>query len=95
MIRQVYDQAGLVLDPHTAVGVGVGRELRNDRDIPLVMLACAHPAKFPETVKAALGEGPIEPDRIRALAGLSERVDVLPNDLEAVQSFINQKTGDG
>jgi threonine synthase len=93
VIREVYDDAGLVLDPHTAVGVGVGRELRNDRDVPLVMLACAHPAKFPETVEAALGQPPVEPDRISALAGLPERVEVLPNQLEAVQAFIGRHSG--
>jgi len=91
IIRQVYDQSGLVVDPHTAVGVGVGRSLRQDLDSPLVMLACAHPAKFPETVKAALGERPISPTRISALAGLPERFEDLPNDLEAVKAIINER----
>jgi len=89
VIRSVYQESGVVLDPHTAVGVGVGRGLRNDRDVPLVMLACAHPAKFPETVEAALGERLAPPERISALAGRNEKFEVLPNDLAAVQSFIN------
>ena len=91
VIRQVYDRSGVVLDPHTAVGVGVGRELRQDRDVPLVMMACAHAAKFPETVEAALGERPIPPDRLQGLAGLPERVEVLPNDLAAVQQFVAER----
>ncbi len=90
VIGRVYDQAGVVLDPHTAVGVGVGRALRRDPDVPLVMLACAHAAKFPDTVEAALGEGPIEPDRIRSLRGLPERVVELPNELGTVQAFIDE-----
>ncbi len=94
VIRQVYEQAGLVVDPHTAVGVGVGRELRQHGEVPLVMLACAHPAKFPETVEAALGERPITPSRISALAGLPERVEALPNDLEAVQALITERAAD-
>jgi threonine synthase len=95
VIRNLYEKAGVVIDPHTAVGVGVGRELRQDPDVPLVMLACAHPAKFPDTVKRALGERPIVPDRLQGLAGLPERVDVLPNDLEAVKSFIDTRAANG
>ena len=96
VIRSVYEDSGLVVDPHTAVGVGVGRRLRADPDVPLVMLACAHPAKFPETVEAALGERPIPPTRISSLAGLPERFEVLPNDLEAVKSLIDERaTGNG
>ncbi|NNC90875.1 MAG: threonine synthase, partial [Acidimicrobiia bacterium] len=91
IIRQVYDESGLVVDPHTAVGVGVGRRLRMDRGAPLVMLACAHPAKFPETVEAALGEKPIAPTRISALAGLPERFETLPNDLDAVKALISER----
>ncbi len=91
VIREVYEQSGIVVDPHTAVGVGVGRSLREDPGVPLVMLACAHPAKFPETVEAALGERPIPPGRISALAGLKESFEVLPNDLEAVKAFIDER----
>jgi len=91
VIQSVYEQSGLVVDPHTAVGVGVGRALREDPDVPLVMLACAHAGKFPETVEAALGERPIVPSRIGALAGLRENFEVLPNDLEAIKAFINQR----
>jgi threonine synthase len=95
VIRQVYEESGLVVDPHTAVGVGVGRSLRTDRNAPLVMLACAHPAKFPETVEAALGERPISPSRIGALAGLPERFEVLPNDLDAVRAVIDERAAGG
>ncbi|MDH3606351.1 MAG: threonine synthase [Acidimicrobiia bacterium] len=91
VIAEVYDQAGVILDPHTAVGVGVGRAVRADPEVPLVMLACAHAAKFPETVEGALGERPLQPNRLQALAGLPERIDVLPNDLEAVQAFIDER----
>ena len=91
VIRTVYEQSGLVVDPHTAVGLGVGRALREDPNVPLVMLACAHPAKFPETVEAALGERPIAPTRIGALAGRKETFEVLPNDLEAIKAFIHER----
>ena len=92
VIADVYEEYGIVLDPHTAVGVGVGRELRSDPLVPLVMLACAHAAKFPETVELALGERPLQPDRLRTLAGLPERVEVLPNDLDLVKAFIDERS---
>lgn len=88
VITDVYQRHGVVVDPHTAVGVGVGRAQRRDPDIPLIMLACAHPAKFPETVEEALGEPPLAPDRIKGLAQLPERYEVLPNDVEAVKYFV-------
>ena len=88
VISEVYKESGLVIDPHTAVGVGVGRERRSDPSVPLVMLACAHPAKFPDTVVGALGEPPITPHRLAGLAGLAEYVEVLPNSLDAVQEHI-------
>lgn len=89
VIAEVYDKSGLVIDPHTAVGVGVGRERRANPVVPLVMMACAHPAKFPETVAGALGEPPITPHRLKGLPGLPEHVDVLPNSLRVVQEFIS------
>jgi threonine synthase len=92
VIRGVYDGSGIVIDPHTAVGVGVGRRLRQDPDVPLVMLACAHPAKFPATVERALGQRPIVPNRLQGLAALPERVDELPNDLAAVKAFVDDRT---
>ncbi len=92
VIAEVYDQSGLVIDPHTAVGVGVGRKHRANPAVPLVMMACAHPAKFPETVAGSLGETPITPHRLRGLSGLPEHVDVLPNSLQDVQEFISEKS---
>ncbi len=91
-IASVYAEAGLVIDPHTAVGVGVGREHRADPDVPLVIMACAHPAKFPETVAAVVGEPPITPHRLKRLHGLPEHVDVLPNSLADVKEYIAGKS---
>lgn len=88
MIAGIRKDTGLVIDPHTAVGIVAGRMRRGDRQVPLVHLATAHPAKFTDAVKRALGETPPAPPALAALTGLSERVSELPNDLEAVKSFI-------
>jgi threonine synthase len=61
------------------------------RAVPHVALATAHPAKFPETIEAITGERPQLPPRLEALLSAPERVAVLPNDLGAVQRFVEQR----
>jgi len=68
-MRQVYEATGYLADPHTAVGLAVARRYRaktGDRP-PCIVLATAHPAKFPETVAQALGVEPERPPRLAAL----------------------------
>ena len=58
---------------------------------PIVALATAHPAKFPDAVERATGRRPALPDRLASLFERPERVEVLPNDLKAVQGFIRSR----
>ena len=62
-------------------------------DTPLVVLSTAHPAKFPETVKAATGTEPPLPPQVLALHKKRERIRRLPNDLEAVKSVVREGMG--
>ncbi len=68
-IRSFHRATGYVLDPHTAVGVHAGRVLATG-DVPMLCLATAHPAKFPDAVHQAIGR---DPDRPASLDGLEER----------------------
>ena len=77
-----------LIDPHTAVGIHAGRARRLDPTIPLVTLATAHPAKFPDAVHAATGVAPQLPPRLADLYERPERFEVLPNELAAVQAHI-------
>ena len=81
---------GVLLDPHSAVGVAAGRACHHDPALPLVNLATAHPAKFPDAVLAATGVRPALPPRLADLGERPERFEVLPNELAAVQSRIEQ-----
>ncbi len=90
-IRDVYQKTGRLIDPHTAVGVAVGRKARKSRNIPLINLACASPAKFPDAVRDATGETPQLPHFLKDLHERKENMSVLPNDIEAVKSFILQQ----
>lgn len=75
-------------DPHTAVGLRVARDLGLGRDRPVVCLATAHPAKFPDAVERATGEQPALPARLADLHDRTERFDLLPASLSAVRDHI-------
>jgi threonine synthase len=86
-IASIYQETGELLDPHTAVGVAVGRLCHNSNN-PFVTLATAHPAKFPDAVKAASGIIPTLPPHLGDLMVRDERVHNLPNNVQAIQHFI-------
>jgi threonine synthase len=87
-IAAVYRDTGQLIDPHTAVGVAAANICRRDRDVPMVTLATAHPAKFPDAVERATGVRPALPPHLADLFDRPERVSSLPNDLAAVQAFV-------
>jgi threonine synthase len=96
-IRRVKTESGYLLDPHTACGVVAAERSRQalpQVTAPLVVLATAHPAKFPEAMEAITGERPALPPRLAPLLTASERIAVLPNDLAAVQRFVAERAGD-
>jgi len=92
-IAAVRRETGYVLDPHSAVGVAVGRKTARDPGTPLVALATAHPAKFPDAVEAAIGARPALPPRLADLPSRPERLSELPNDLRAIQDHIRRELG--
>jgi threonine synthase len=93
VMKDVYERTGVLLDPHTAVGVGAALEARRDPSVPMVCLATAHPAKFPDAVEEATGVRPELPPALADLFDRPERYEVLPNDLAAVRSFIDRTLG--
>jgi len=87
-IRTLLKEAGYCVDPHTAVGIAVAEKEARDPAVPMVALATAHPAKFPDAVEAACGFRPPLPEWLADLGGRPERVTLLPADQAAVESFI-------
>lgn len=88
-IKAVHAESGYVLDPHTAVGVSVARKFKDESSAPLIELATAHPAKFPEAVEAVTGIRPQLPARLADLPDRRERITNLPADTEAVARFVS------
>jgi threonine synthase len=91
VIAELWRERGVLIDPHSAVGLAAGRARRRDPNLPLVALATAHPAKFPDAVLAATGQRPVAPPALARLMSLPERVDVLPNDLGAVEGYLRAR----
>ena len=86
-IRSVYEETGMLIDPHTAVGVKAARDLAED-GVTMLTLATAHPAKFPDAVERATGVRPELPEHLSDLFSKPERTNDLPNDLAAVEAFV-------
>jgi threonine synthase len=85
-IAATLKRSGYLLDPHSAVAVAVaGRHLGGT---PMITLATAHPAKFPEAVESACGIRPELPDWAKGILSREERYQVLPAELGAVERSI-------
>jgi len=89
-IARTLDETGELLCPHSAVGVKVAEQLRR-AGTPMVTLATAHPAKFPDAVERATGIRPGLPPRMADLYERSERVTEVPDDLAALETLIEDR----
>ena len=86
-MADVYRQSGLLIDPHTAVGLSAARQ-QGPSEVPVVTLATAHPAKFPEAVQRATGVHPELPEHLADLLERPEQSTSMGKDLVTVQNFV-------
>jgi threonine synthase len=93
VIAATHRRTGELVDPHTAVGLGAAA-LHHDPSVPMVCLATAHPAKFPDAVHDAVGIRPELPEHLADLFDRPERCVDLPNDLESVEAFVAAAASD-
>lgn len=91
-LAEVFRETGRLIDPHTAVGVAAARALQPDRDVPVICVGTAHPAKFPDAVETATGVRPPLPERLADLLDRTETMTVLPPDRLAIESFVRSVT---
>jgi threonine synthase len=95
-MSRVHAETAELIDPHTAVGLAAAAAALAAGEIPagvpVVALACAHPAKFPDAVEGATGLRPALPPHLHDLFEREERVTVLPNDMVALKEFVRARS---
>jgi len=89
-IRELWEEYGVMVDPHTADGLKVGLEQRRPH-LPLVCLETALPAKFEETINEALGCEPERPEALQGIEDLPQRCEVMDTDVEKLKAFISSR----
>ena len=89
IIKKNYEENNIILDPHTAVGVGAANKLSfND----CVVLSTAHPCKFPDATNSAINKHEKLPEELQHVLDKDENFQVLKNNTEDVKNFIKSKT---
>tara|TARA_B100000886_G_scaffold336869_1_gene296467 strand:+ start:3698 stop:5101 length:1404 start_codon:yes stop_codon:yes gene_type:complete len=88
VIRSLWKSCNVVVDPHTATGIHAAKEKLSQHGNPVVALATAHPAKFPDSVAAAIGHSPRLPDKLSHIMSADEQYVVLPADIETVKQYV-------
>jgi len=88
-IRKTQAETGYLADPHTACALVAAERVGKGET---VVLATAHPAKFPDAIKAITGQNPALPQGFEHLMTDEEQFAVLPNDLRAIQEFVSDRS---
>ena len=88
-IKQIYNEYNLVIDPHTAIGVGALRKLNiKSRSI---VLATAHPCKFPLAIEKAINKTELLPDELNYILNEKEHYEILDNNVDKIKNYVKEK----
>ena len=86
VISETYKKEGTLIDPHTAVGIGVANKVSLEDD--MVVLGTAHPAKFSDVVMKETSKKPELPENLEKILNQKEKFEELPKDLKKVKDYI-------
>ena len=86
IIKDIYEKNKVVVDPHTAVGIGAARKLRLEQNC--VVLSTAHPCKFPKAIEDAISKTEKLPDSLKYVYDKEEKFKVLSNDINKVKDYV-------
>jgi threonine synthase len=96
VMKDCFRETGIIIDPHTAVGLHAAKAaMRDDPATPMVVLACAHPAKFPDAVQKAIGAPAPVPSRLAAVMSKAEHLMALPNDYAKLTHYVRSNVKGG
>lgn len=87
-IDEVWKLSGYILDPHTAIALSVARQQQSDGENPMIVLATAHPSKFPDSVERACGTQPEMPERLKKIMGKPEKFTIMEPVQDEVGEYI-------
>ena len=86
MIKTINKEHKIVVDPHTAVGIGAARKLGLEKNC--VVLSTAHPCKFPQAIEDAISRTEDLPDSLNYVYDRKEKFELLPNEIEKVKGYV-------
>jgi len=86
MIKTINDEHKIVVDPHTAVGIGAVRKLGLEKNC--IVLSTAHPCKFPQTIEDAISKTENLPDSLNYVNDRKEKFEVIPNDIKKIKDYV-------
>ena len=86
VIKKIYDEHQILVDPHTAVGIGATKKLGLEKNC--VVLSTAHPCKFPKAIEDAVFKVEKLPESLKYIYDRDEKFDVLPNNIEKVKEYV-------
>ena len=89
IIKEVYAMHNIVLDPHSAIGFGALKKINIEGNN--IVLATAHPCKFPEAIDKSIGIKPDLPDELKYVMDEKENYDIISNNLSKTQQYIKEK----
>ena len=90
VIKETYKNYGILVDPHTAIGIGVAKKILPKGNT--VILATAHPSKFSKTVMESTGIKPELPENLKTILVKEEKYDKLPKSLKTIQKYILERS---
>jgi len=88
-IKEVHIKYDIILDPHSAIGFGSLNKVNLEGNN--IVLATAHPCKFPEAIDKSIGIKPDLPDELKYVMGEKENYDIISNNLSKTQQYIKEK----
>ena len=88
-IKEVYNRYAIVLDPHSAIGFGALNKVNIDGNN--IVLATAHPCKFPDAIDKSIGIKPELPDELKYVMDEKENYDIISNSLSKTEKYIKEK----
>ena len=88
-IKSIYENSGIIIDPHTAIGAGAVKK-HNGKNY--VVLATAHPSKFPDAIFKAIGKKEELPSHLKSILNQKEQYVIFKNNIQSLKSYIKKNS---